>query len=237
MTLLRPALIFLFALVANPANAQPWLVEDFSATFEARVGIARGETHLEFRSLGDDVYEVESHTRLKGIVSWFKRGEIVEKSQFRFRDGEIQTLWFERRDDVNKEDRNVSVRYDWTTREGEVTYQGESNRVDLPSDASNTLVMQIALMQDLRADTRRERYYVLGHKGLLQFDVSYMGDTEVESLDGVLPAIRYAHERPGSQTRTTFWAPQDYGYLPARCEIIKEGKRRGTLRLVDLQTG
>ncbi len=219
------------ALLGAGAAGQPWLVDDFRAVYEAHVGIARGETELELRSLGDGLYEVESWTQLKGFLSLFKRGRIHEVTRFRYEDGKIRALWFERSDDISSEDRNVRVEYDWDARVGRVAYQGETHHTPLENGTSNTLLMQIALMQDIHSDQRRDRYFVLGHKGLLQFDVSYDAEQPIEALEAEYPALRYSHTRPGSGTETTFWAMPDFGYLPARCEIIKNGKLRGKLRL------
>ena len=219
------------ALLGAGAAGQPWLVDDFRAVYEAHVGIARGETELELRSLGDGLYEVESCTQLKGFLSLFKRGRIHELTRFRYADGKIRALWFERSDDISSEDRNVRVDYDWDARVGRVDYQGETHYTPLEDGTSNTLLMQIALMQHIRSDQRRTRYYVLGHKGLLQFDVDYDDEQRIEALQAEYPALRYSHTRPGSGTQTTFWAMPDFGYLPARCEIIKNGKLRGKLKL------
>ena len=221
------ALVFLGAV----ATAQPWLVDDFRAVYSARVGIARGETELELRKLGDNLYEVESSTRLKGFMSLFKRGRIHEASRFEYRDGELRTLWFERRDDVSREDRNVRVDYDWEALTGTVQHGGRNEVVAIDASTSNTLVMQIALMQDIRSGRRLDRYHVLGHKGRLRFDVTYEDELRVDALDGNYAALRYSHERPGSGTRTTFWALRELGYLPARCEIVKDDKLRGRLKL------
>ncbi len=213
-------------LLTTFSHAQPtWQVDDFTAVYDAKVGIARGQTKLKLSRLGDDRFAIESWTELKGLISVFKRGTIYEYSEFDYVDGALLTRTFERRDDISGEDRNVQVTYDWADQTAAITYQGDTRSVDIEPGVSNTLVMQVALMQGLSVGEQRPWYDVVGHKGRLRFNVNYEGAED--------DLYRYSHSREASGIRTTFWAAPERAHLPLRARIVKDKKVKGVLNLID----
>ncbi|MFK7887412.1 MAG: DUF3108 domain-containing protein [Gammaproteobacteria bacterium] len=226
--------LFLLALACSGVSAQTpaWTVDDFTATYSAKVGIAKGETRLELRRLDDERFVVESWTKLRGLVSLFKRGEIYEVAHFDYVDGELLTRDFERRDNISGEDRNVRVTYDWDKQTAAVVYQDNTTSVAIETGVSNTLVMQVALMQHLSSAQRPEWLDVVGHKGRLRFNIRYEGE-EISDDDQFGKAlVRYSHSREASDIRTTFWAAPQRDHLPLKAEIMKAEKVKGQLTLV-----
>ncbi|MEM6639124.1 MAG: DUF3108 domain-containing protein [Pseudomonadota bacterium] len=220
-------------LACTAVEASEWVVNDFTATYGAKVGIARGETRLELRHVEGNEYVVESWTELRGVISWFKRGRIYEVARFDFVDGALRTRSFKREDDISREDRNVQVDYDWDSGAATVTYQGEASTLPIEDGVSNTLVMQVALMQALSTGERPPRLDVVGHKGRLRFDISYDGDDTTE-IDGQARTLfRYSHSRADSGIRTTFWAEPASAHLPLRARIDEDEKVRGQLTLLE----
>lgn len=217
--------LYCVLLFASPLShaAPAWQVADFTAVYDAKVGVARGQTKLKLSRLDDNRFAVESWTELKGLISIFKRGTIYEYSEFDYVDGNVQTRTFERRDDISGEDRNVRVVYDWANQTATVNYQDKESSVAIEHGVSNTLVMQIELMQGLSTDTQRSWYDVVGHKGRLRFNVSYEGEED--------ELYRYSHSREASDIRTTFWAAPQRAHLPLRARIVKDDKLKGTLSL------
>ncbi|MFK8017689.1 MAG: DUF3108 domain-containing protein [Gammaproteobacteria bacterium] len=208
-----------------------WLVDDFTAVYRAKVGIAKGETKLQLRRTGDNQFTVESWTELKGLLSLIKPGEIYEYGEFEFVDGEIQPTRFTRSDNVSREDRNVEVRYDWSSNTAQVDHQGQQRTVAIEPGVSNTLVMQVALMQALSSQQQPAWLDVVGHKGRLRFDVSYEGPDTLTVDNKTRSLYRYSHSRVDSGIRTTFWAAPDRAHLPLRARIVKGDKVKGMLNL------
>lgn len=215
----------------GPDNTKNWQVDDFSVTYGAKVGIARGQTRLEMRRVSDSDFIVESWTELRGLVSLFKRGSIYEVSRFEFVDGQILTRTFERTDDISAEDRNVSVEYDWASAEATVTYQNETSTHPIEAGVSNTLVMQVELMQALSTGRQPAWLDVVGHKGRLRFDVTYEGPESIRIDDEMQTLFCYSHSRQNSDIRTTFWAEPALDHLPLKARIEKNEKLRGQLTL------
>ncbi|MEO1574401.1 MAG: DUF3108 domain-containing protein [Pseudomonadota bacterium] len=228
------ATLFFTAIGAHAAaqDVPAWQVDDFAVTYGAKVGIARGETRLEMRRLVDNEFIIESWTELRGIVSLFKRGTIYERARFDYVDGDILTRSFERRDDISGEDRNVEVDYDWATGQATVTYQGVTTTYPIEPGVSNTLVMQVELMQSLSTGDRPEWLDVVGHKGRLRFDVTYEGQDAIQIDDQVQELFCYSHSRRDSGIRTTFWAEPERSHLPLKARIEKNEKLRGQLTLI-----
>ncbi len=227
------ALVSLSGAAAGSGAVPGWHVDDFTVRYAAKVGIARGETRLELRHVGDNEFELESWTELRGIVSWFKRGSIYEVSRFSFADGQIRTHSFERRDDISGEDRNVEVGYDWDAREATIRYQDDTTTVPIETGVSNTLVMQVALMQALSSGQQPQWLDVVGHKGRLRFDLTYDGPEMTDISDAQRELFCYSHSRRDSGIRTTFWAEPARDHLPLKARIEKDDKLRGQLTLLD----
>jgi hypothetical protein len=214
------------------ADESAWSVDDFTATYSAKVGLAKGETRLELRRIDQQSFVVESWTKLRGLVSLFKRGEIHEVAHFDFIDGQILTRDFERSDDISGEDRNVRVTYDWDAGTASINYQNDTSSVNIEPGVSNTLVMQVALMQHLNSKQTPAWLDVVGHKGRLRFDIRYEGEESIAISDRPTALYRYSHSRENSGIRTTFWAAPERDHLPLKAEIIKDEKVKGRLTLV-----
>lgn len=221
-------------LVAAPLCAAdtPWRVDDFVATYEAKVGFARGQTRLELRRVGPTRFIVESWTELTGLVGFFKRGEIYEFCDFDYVDDTITPHTFERRDDISSENRNVRVEYDWAREQARIDYEGDTTTVDIEPGVTNTLLMQVALMQSLSNGMRTPAFDVVGHKGRLRFEVSYEGDDRVSIGGEERTLYRYSHSRVDSGIETIFWSEPDRAHLPLRATIKKDRKVKGQLTLI-----
>ena len=197
----------------------------------------RASRSSDVRRIGEHRFRVESSTQLTGLIGFFKRGEIHETSEFDYVGGDIRTLRFERRDDLSREDRNVRVDYDWERGVATIEYQGRSWQEPIEPGVSNTLVMQIALMQSLSNGERPPWLDVVGHKGRLRFEVEYAGDDRL-AVDGEERVLyRYSHSRVDSGIRTTFWAEPARSHLPLIARIEKGRKLEGELSLLRASTG
>lgn len=214
------------------ASGPDWSVDDFTATYSAKVGIARGETKLELRRLDAQRFVVESRTKLRGLVSLFKRGEIYEIAHFDYVDGELLPRDFTRTDDISGDDRNVQVTYNWDSATATIAYQDTTTNVAIEAGVSNTLVMQVALMQHLSNGQQPQWLDVVGHKGRLRFSIRYEGEDTLTIDNAEQPLFRYSHSRENSGIRTTFWAAPERDHLPLKAEIIKDDKVKGQLTLV-----
>ena len=230
-SLTAAALVASMSLNAH-ADSPVWVVDDFAVTYGAKVGIARGQTRLEMRRAEDNEYVVESWTELRGIASWFKRGNIYEVARYEYVDGEVRTRRFERRDSISSEDRNVVVDYNWDDGLATVTYQGNTSLYPIEPGVSNTLVMQVELMQALSTGQRPDWLDVVGHKGRLRFDIQYDGPDALTIDSASRTLYRYSHSRRDSGIRTTFWAEPARDHLPLQARIDKGNKLKGQLTLL-----
>ena len=216
---------------ADTTRADSWQVEPFSVTYKVTIGPARARTTVALRSLGDNRFAVDSTTKVTGVVGWFKRGAVEERTTFRYENGEILAETLFRRDSLSADDRNIDIDYAPAAGTATVRYQAGETQVDIGRDTMNPLLMQIALMHHLATDRVPEAYTVLDYNGTEQFKISAGTKQWQRTPAGDFDAVPVDLRNTETGTGTRLWSASELQWLAVVVEARKDDEIKATLRL------
>lgn len=212
-----------------------WSIQPFEISYKVKVGIASAEATVALRELAENRFEIESVTEARGIASLFKRGSVYERATFRYENGEILAETLVRRDTLSPEERSCEVIYFPLQGYANVTFKGETEKVEIPKDTVNPLLMQIALMQAMALGERPTKYMILDHAGLQPFAVEFGDSDTVKTPIGSFSAIPVDLINQTKAAGTTMWAAPDENWLAVQVEARKDDEVKARLLLQGLE--
>jgi len=171
-----------------------------------------------------NTYRFESRTTPKGLLKLVTPNPVVERSDFRVQDGEVQPLEFWYEDGSRKGEDNLHVVFDWEKKIAEVV--GENGRIQLPLQAGvlDRGSMQVALMRDLAVNGRPERYLLADGDSLKTYEYTADGEHVIATGIGEVPTLAFVQQRESSSRSTRLWFAATLQYLPVRIEQRKDGE-------------
>ena len=142
----------------------------------------------------DSGYLYETSLHPAGLVAWFKRGAITERTTLITDGGTIRPIDYYSRDTIANPERNTSYRFDYAN--SRITGQYKTQKINVPIRAGgqNRISVQIAIMLALQSDADITQYAVFdrGRWKDYQFEVNRgrSAKTKAGSFDTV--EVRYS---------------------------------------------
>lgn len=209
------------------------LVPPFDATYTLRMGVVRGETRMRMSEDGG-VFLLESEIEPKGLVKIFARGKVTETSHFVYDDNGVRPIDYARLDTIK--DKNTNMRFDWDAGIVTSTYRDETREEALAPGILDRQLVLFAFMHDLVNDIDRMNYTVVDRKGRLKiFEVTKLGEEEIDTPAGRFQTIKFEHRTADSTRITTFWCAPDLHFLPARIEQRRGDKKPSRAELQSIE--
>lgn len=218
------ALFLAFSLVmpATGVLASPCATdfEPFTAEYDLyRNGDRLGTTVVELsrEDNGTWVYELESKAQ-RGIIGLVGAG--YEESTRWLKSGErLMPLTFRRKQHVAFSDRSYEAHFDWTDNRAWGRARNREWQVaDLDGNILDRLLVNLALVRDLRCDRQELVYEVLEKGDLETWRFNRRGKTAVTTPDGEYRAVKIAkhHDNPHRESLT--WHAPALDWLAVRIE-------------------
>ncbi len=219
---------------AKAEQQEPDDLKAFSASYELkRSGFkARRIVELRMQEKGRQ-YSYTSTSKARGAAAAFKSGTVTELSRFTINDGRLYPLEYRLSDENDADEGQVRLRYDWRAGLIRVAAKGEQSERAIEADLLTPLLVDIALMRDLRRGAPETSYRVLEGTQVRSWQFRKQGEQELRTVVGKLSTHRYELDRQSSRTLVLWLAPV-LGYLPVRLEQRKDDelKLEMTLRSV-----
>ncbi|MEM9171799.1 MAG: DUF3108 domain-containing protein [Pseudomonadota bacterium] len=228
----------IFGTVPATAPAQTsanWQVEPFKATYSVRIGPAKAQTTVALVTLDDQRLRAESTTRARGIASWFKRGNVDEKTTFDVVDGKPVVRSLFRRDSLSSDDRNIDIAYRPEDGTARVQRSTGEDVVTVANDVTNPLLMQITLMQQLANNSLPESYVVLDYKGIQTYRITERDPEVIRTAAGKYAVRVIDLIETSSNTGTRVFVAEDEQWLAVRIEARKDDRSVAVLSLTDIE--
>jgi len=228
---LQPLVVSLMLVFLSPAMAtdsQPY--PEFTAVYDARVNgipVAEASYSLHRRDNGDYVYRREMTS--VGVGSWFGRTVSIATSRWRFTDNWIQVLEFQSSKEDGDADDNLHLIFDWQSAQVKNVSTADPWQTTMPEGTLDKLVMQLALLFELR-DGSTEFQYPVAHQGRIkQYRFKQTGKEKI-----ALPMGEYntlvVERLDDDRDRTRIWSVPELNYFPVRfLELKKSGKKKELL--------
>lgn len=215
-----------------PATSVAERVPEFDATYAIRYGVLRGEMTLKLEHR-DGGYLYETSLRPRGLISWFRRGSIVERVNLVETGGTIRPLDYARTDTIADPARNSQYQFG----QDRVTGVYKTQQIDVPmrEGGHNRISVHIALMNALQSGAAFDSVPVFdrGRWKDYQFDVVH--NQLIDTPSGRFDTIEVRYSSPDSDKSWSIHFAEDLDYLPVAL-IYREGRKtKSRAELADIR--
>lgn len=198
-----------------------------------RQGLDIAEIHWKLQMQNDQAFRYTSKSKTIGIAKLFRDEHITETSDWRFNQGNLQSLLYQYSRSGGKRIRQAEARFDWPQKRLNNTLNGKQWSVDLPDRTYDKLNYLLALMQDLKQGKRIPQYQVADGSKFKTYEMQYLNEERLESALGSIETFVLERRVKGSERVTRVWAAKSLHYLPVKIEHREKGETV-TLNLTQL---
>lgn len=228
-SLLWLALFYLSLWHGPNALAEP---TTFTAKYDVSKGImAVGSTIRTLRHKGHGHYVFESVTKPGGIARLFTSGQVVERSQWQWRNNKMIPHEYVY---VNSGDqkRNVKLIFDWDENEVTNIINGDPWTMELESDTLDKLIYQLAIMYDLEEGHKNLVYRVADGGTMKTYDMQIQGEERLVMELGVFNTVKVV--RNTKNREITMWCARELRFLPVKIQQRRPDDGAVTAELVEI---
>ncbi len=231
LALVLGMLLSAVAIPAEEITPYPPFVAHYAATANG-LGIGTVKVSLSLEDSGQYVYRQESASR--GIAALFGSSRSSESSRWRFRDNTIQVLEYRSERRGGDADDNAHLIFDWEELRVRNTGAGEHWDIPLPADAIDRLVMQLAMLFDLREGKTVFKYRVPRQGRIKDYEFALVGEDTTELDSGSYRTLKVERTND-DRDQSWVWSAPDLDYFPVRFLKRKKNGMRMELVLRELE--
>ncbi len=226
------------ALCGNGAAvaASGFSIPAFEARYELRVdGVAVGTSMMRLVQDERGEFRLETTNRPTGFIRWFRRARMLETSHFAVDDDQIRPLLYELNEAGLRSERRARVLFDWERRRVRNSVAGSDWSMQVPPGTLDKLVVQLAMMKDLSADTDTLHYAVADGGLLKQFEYHRRGESQTDTPAGRFATVHMQRIRVGYSNHVELWCAPALHNLPVRLEYTgSDGETRYSSVLLEV---
>jgi hypothetical protein len=225
------ACLLLAATLFNQAGAddsQPY--PEFVAKYDATAGgLTIGNVTISLRRDGNDKYIYRQESSSSGIAALFGKNNSVESSLWRLDNGHIKVLEYQSKRKGGDEDDNAHLLFDWENSTVKNTGAGDHWVIPLPENALDRLVMQLAILFDLRDGKTTFSYEVPRQGRIKNYSFALLGEEEIELTSGIYKTLKVGGTND-DRDQSWVWSAPELDYFPIR--FLKKKKSGINIELI-----
>lgn len=217
---LHPLLLACLLLAVTPFNYasadsnQPY--PEFVAQYDSMAnGFSVGSVTISLQRDGKDKYLYKQESRSRGIAALFGNNKSVESSLWRLDDGRIKVLEYRSKRKGGDDDDNAHLLYDWDNGTVKNTGAGEHWEIPLPEKALDRLVMQLAMLFELRDGKTEFNYQVPRQGHIKKYSFILLGEDEIELTSGMYKTLKVGRTND-DRDQSWIWSAPELDYFPIR---------------------
>jgi len=211
----------------------------FTARYRASIlgGLATvGEYRVSLSRIGPDRFRYQALSRSTGLLAWFRRETILERSDWTLLGGRIRPLdsLYERTRDGRT--RRARTHFDWSAMRAVQYRRGGEAVLPLRDGILDRILFQLALMRDLRTGRRPLTYRFIDAGRVKTFRFTIMGGARVQTPIGTFDTVRLERLPLPGERADYVWAAPRLCYLAVRI-TYRRAHRPDLDLLLDALTG
>jgi len=202
----------------------------FVASYDASAnGLGIGTVQVSLSRVGSNEYLYEQKSVTRGIAALFGSDKSIQSSRWRFHDNAIQVIEYRSRRKKGDDDDNAHLVFDWEKRRVKNIGAGEHWEIAMPEGAIDRLVMQLAMLFDLRKGDSVFNYRIPRQGRIKSYDFELVGEESIELDSGTYRTLK-AERINDDRDRSWVWSAPDLDYFPVR--FLKHKKNGIKIELV-----
>ncbi|MCI0401694.1 MAG: DUF3108 domain-containing protein [Gammaproteobacteria bacterium] len=210
--------------------------QPFEATYALqRHGVKVGEMTRTLAAADNGEYIFQSLSQTTGLAALFYKVRVFEETRWTYAGHEIHPSAYQYHQSRWNKVRNVSLEYDWVTREIRGTNGDTPWQLPLRPNIFDELLYQYVLMQDLQAGKRNLSYQIVAGGIIKTYDITLLGEEVIDTPVGKLRTLKLQRQKPGSHRKTTVWCSTKLHYLAVRLEQVDDDGKVSTILIEKLR--
>jgi hypothetical protein len=207
-------LMLAFLSPAAATDSQPY--PEFTAVYDARInGFTMAEASFSLHKLDNGDYVYQRKSRSVGVASLFGKKVSTATSRWRFTNNWIQVQEYQSSDEDGDADDNLHLIFNWKTAHVKNVSTADPWQTKMPKGTLDKLVMQLALLFELR-DGSTEFQYPVAHQGRIkQYRFKQTGKEKIELSMGEYNTL-IVERLDEDRDKTIIWSVPELNYFPVR---------------------
>jgi len=202
----------------------------FVASYDASAnGLGIGTVQVSLTRVGSNEYLYEQKSVTRGIAALFGSDKATESSRWRFHNNAIQVIEYRSRRKKGDDDDNAHLVFDRENRRVKNIGAGEHWEIAMPEGAIDRLVMQLAMLFDLRNGDSVFKYRIPRQGRIKIYDFELVGEESIELDSGIYRTLKVERTND-DRDRNWVWSAPHLDYFPVR--FLKHKKNGIKLELV-----
>lgn len=202
----------------------------FVASYDANAnGLSIGTVQVSLTRVGSNEYLYAQKSVTRGIAALFGSDKATERSRWRFHDNAIQVMEYQSRRKKGDDDDNGHLVFDWENRRVKNIGAGEHWEIAMPKGTIDRLVMQLAMLFDLRNGDTVFKYRIPRQGRIKIYDFELVGEESIKLDSGTYRTLKVERMNE-NRDRSWIWSAPDLDYFPVR--FVKRKKSGIKLELV-----
>jgi hypothetical protein len=213
---------------AGGDDPYPPFVADYDVRFN---GLSMGTARISLRHSGADRYLFEQVAWSTGVAALFGSDKAVERSHLRFSENTIIPVEFKAQRKKGDDDDNAHLLFDQQALRVRNTGAGEHWDIEVPEGTLDKLLMQLALLIEIREGKTRFEYPVAIRGRVKHYRFEVVGEEPVDTAFGSFRTLKVART-DDDEDKSWIWIAPELDYFPVR--FLKR-KKSGVSTEMDLR--
>lgn len=200
--------------------------DNFSVEYVLESGLFTiGKTRRSLNRLENGLYVFESYTWPAGMLSVFYKGDLTERSVWKYQDSMAVPIEYSYKDTNEKNTRDAVLTFDWDNNVVTNNINGDPWELKIKKGTLDKLLYQVSIMLDLVSDHKKTnlQYLVADGGKLKTYNAEIQESESIKTPAGVYETVRIVRE--GKKSITTLWCAPSLNYLPVRIEHYKKKQK------------
>ncbi len=217
------SLFFSVAIAASPA------IPTFKAEYKlSHNNIEIGRVQLSVKSLANNQYQLTSATHASGLLAFVRDDDVVESSLFELTKKSIRPLFYQYKQTLGDEQKDVRLSFDWPKNTLTNSSKGHDWKLAVSDGVLDKALMQIALMLDLNDPNASLSYQIADGGKLKQYAFKPLGTETIHIAGKSYETIKLARKKGDRPLITYYWCAKALHNIPV---LLQREKIYGTFEM------
>lgn len=212
--------------LAGGDDPYPAFIASYAATAN---GLGIGSVQVSLTHEGGNEYLYRQESVSTGIAALLRRNNSTQSSRWRYQDNRIQVLDYRSRRRGGDDDDNEHLIFDWKAQRVRNSGAGEHWEIPIPEDAVDRLVMQLAMLFDLRDGKTQVSYRVPRQGRIKTYEFGLVGEETLDLKSGSYRTLKMERKND-DKDQSLVWSAPELDYFPVR--FLKRKKSGVKIELV-----
>ena len=230
-----PAVLLMLGFLSPAAATDSQPYPEFTAVYDARInGFLVAEARFSLHKLDSGDYLYQRKLSSVGVASLFGKKVSIASSRWRFVNNWIQVQEYQSSNEDGDADDNLHLMFNWKTAQVKNVASAGPWQTKMPTGTLDKLVMQLALLFELR-DGGTEFQYPVAHEGRIkQYRFKQNGKEKIKLPMGEYNTL-VVERLDDDRDNTRIWSAPELNYFPVRFLERKQSgvKKELSLRMIE----